>query len=93
MHKNDSVGGSKLPQRTGLTVDYNQDSNLLILSSDASERNIAYPTSEQTFLFNLWTSFENIQDLIYDQSSSEYQMFEVINPILFNIWIKTGRHY
>lgn len=48
------------------------------------------PTPEQSFLFDLWTSCEQIQDSIYDQSSSQYQLLEILNPLLFETWMKSG---
>lgn len=50
-----------------------------------------YPTAEQTFLFNVWTVLEQIQDSIYDQSSPQYQLLEILNPLIFEIWVKSGR--
>lgn len=91
MYKKDSVEGSKLPQRTKPNIDYKKNSKILILSSNISECSNAYPTPEQTFLYNLWNSFESAQDSMRDQSSSEFQILEIVNPILFNIWVKTGR--
>ncbi len=89
MHKNDNAEGSKFPQKTGLAADYSKDTKLLELSPDVLGCRTGYPTPEKAFLYSLWTSFESIQDSIYDQSSLEYQMFEVINPILFEIWSRT----
>lgn len=51
----------------------------------------ACPTSEQAFLFNIWTTFELIQDSIYDQLSPEYQLFEILNPLIFDAWVRLGR--
>lgn len=91
MAKNDSVRGSRLSQRTILTADNSEISKLLNFSFDSSGNLPTCPTPEQSFLFDLWTSFEQIQDSIYDQSSPEYQLFETVNPILFDLWIRTGQ--
>mgnify|MGYP000934296026 CR=1 FL=1 len=50
-----------------------------------------HTTAEQTFLFNLWTACERIQDSIYDQSSPQYQLLEILNPLIFDAWVKSGR--
>lgn len=47
--------------------------------------------SEQNFLYNLWTMCEIIQDSIYDQDSDTYKLLEVINPMIFETWLRTGR--
>jgi hypothetical protein len=49
------------------------------------------PTPEQSFLFNLWMTCEQIQDSIYEQPSSQYQLLELLNPIIFETWVKSGR--
>jgi hypothetical protein len=49
------------------------------------------PTPEQSFLFNLWISCEQIQDSIYDQSSPQYQFLEILNPLIFETWVKSGK--
>lgn len=48
------------------------------------------PTPEQSFLFDLWTSCEQIQDSIYDQSSPQYKLLEILNSFLFETWVKSG---
>jgi hypothetical protein len=93
MHKNDSAEGSNLPQRTERIIYYTKASKLLKLSSNVSGCRSAYLKHLQTSLFNLWTWFERVQDSISDKSSPKYQLFEVINPILFSIWVRTGRRF
>lgn len=60
------------------------------LSADSSENAMACSKTEQNFLYNLWLTLELLQDVIANQNSKEYQLLEIINPILFDKWIQTG---
>ncbi len=42
------------------------------------------------FFYDLWLTFESLQDEITDHNSREFQLLEFLNPILFNLWIRAG---
>ena len=56
------------------------------------DKSSRFPTPEQNFLFDLWISCEQIQDSIHDQSSPQFQLLEILNPLIFETWVKSGGH-
>lgn len=92
MIKNDSLEGGKL---SGHAMQVITSINIFLpelinLSFDFSGNKKAYPTPDQTFLYDIWITLESIQDKITNQDSKKYQLLEIINPILFESWISTG---
>jgi hypothetical protein len=77
-------------QANGLTSGNTLTLEFINHSVDRSVKT-ACPTSEQTFLHALWYTLESVQDKIINQGSPEFQLLEVINPIIFEAWIRSGR--